>query len=225
MSPQTFAARPCAAVLALLLATDVAAAATLLPHRAIYDMRLASPRGQSGVEDVSGRLTVEWADVCDGWTVDQRLALVVDFGEEMGPLRTYSTFVSWESKDGLAFRFEDRTWHSDGGRERLGGMARLPGPGASGEAHLTGSEETVIALPGSTMFPTHHSLELIDRARAGEIYVVRLLFDGSSTEEVSEVATAIGAEEPTPADAVPVPGADSGWPMRLAFFPGAGGDD
>jgi hypothetical protein len=190
----------------------------------MYEMRLATPRGQGGVEDVHGRLTVEWADVCEGWTVDQRMALVIDFGEDVGSARTLSTFASWESKDGLRFRFEDRTWHGDGSVEEIGGAASLAALDQPGEVRLTAPTADAIPLPAGTLFPTRHTLELIDRAAAGETYVVRQVYDGT-TESASEVAAVIGALAATPEGAIVVPGGEEGWPMRLAFFSAEGRDD
>jgi hypothetical protein len=208
-----------AVVLAWGLAPAVAGG--LLPHRADFDLTLASPRGEGGVADVSGRMTIELADACDGWTVDQRLVLDITFEGETA-YRSVSSFVSWESKDGTRFRFEDRTWHDSGLIEEISGNATLEAADGAGEAVLTKPGPATLALPVGTLFPTRHTEVLIERARAGEVYLLRPLFDGTSADGPVDVGAAIGK-----ARAVPdMPGAEGdgfAWPMRLAFF--LGGED
>lgn len=210
---------PIAALAGLLACAALAPAALadgLLPHRAVFDLGLASSRGSGGVVDVRGRMIVEFADVCDGWTVDQRLVLDISYDDEE-TFRSVSAFVSWESKDGTRFRFEDRTWHDAGLVEEISGEATLEADDGRGSAVLSKPEPRTIALPAGTMFPTRHTVYLIERARAGESYVLKTMFDGTSIEGPVDIGAAVGKVRVAPEQPV-VPGDRTAWPMRLAFF-------
>ncbi|HSK40230.1 MAG TPA: DUF1849 family protein, partial [Arenibaculum sp.] len=56
-------------------ATADARAIEIAPHRAIYELGLASARSGAMVADVQGRMLFEWSDACDGWTIEQRFHL------------------------------------------------------------------------------------------------------------------------------------------------------
>ena len=200
----------CAALAPAAMADD------LLPHRAVFDLGLASARGSGGVVDVQGRMTVEFTDVCDGWTLDQRLVLDISYDDEE-TYRSISAFVSWESKDGTRFRFEDRTWHDARLVEEISGEATLEAIGGRGSATLSKPKAQTIALPAGTMFPTRHTAYLIERAFAGDSYILRTMFDGTSIEGPVDIGAAMGKARAAP-EQPPVPGDRTAWPMRLAFF-------
>jgi hypothetical protein len=193
-----------------------AAAQGLLPHRAVYDLSLGSPPGEGGIADVRGRMAVEFTDVCDGWTVDQRMVLDITY-EGRDAFRSYSSFASWESRDGTRFRFEDRTWHDAGPVEEIRGEARLEANDGPGSVTLAKPAPATIPLPAGTMFPTRHTVFLIERVQAGETYVLRPTFDGTSIDGPVDVGAALG--RPRPVSGGPeVPGDGDVWPMRLAYF-------
>src|SRR3546814_17351816 len=63
------------AAAAILLVGNASAGVKVAPHRAAYLFKLHSSQPGSGVVDVSGGMTYEWADSCDGWAVQQRYLL------------------------------------------------------------------------------------------------------------------------------------------------------
>ena len=98
------------------------------PHRALYTMILASSRTDSGVVDARGTMQYEWGESCDGWTIEQRYRLRMRYGETPDA-DIVSSFVTWESKDGLRYRFNQKqtsqrrarsghSWRSAAGRAR-----------------------------------------------------------------------------------------------------------
>ena len=94
----------------LLLGVPAADAAVieLAPHRAFYELHLNQLDEGSNIADAQGALAVDWSRSCEGWTVDQRLALVVE--ENSGATsRTEIVFSSFESLDGLTYNFTSRT--------------------------------------------------------------------------------------------------------------------
>ena len=92
----------------LAIAAPAATGAEIAPHRALYSMTLGSARNNSGVVDARGTMDYEWGETCDGWTIEQRYRLKMRYGETPDA-DIVSSFVTWESKDGLRYRFNQKT--------------------------------------------------------------------------------------------------------------------
>jgi hypothetical protein len=101
--------------------------------------------------------------------------------------------------------------------EEMRGRARLEGKGGAGTAEFSQPEASTIELPRGTMFPTDHTLLLIQSANGNERFITRKVFDGGETEGPSDVTAAIG-QAGDPADRTNAMLAHRGWPMRLAFY-------
>lgn len=206
-----------------------ALAADIDPHRALYDLSLASAKAGSGVLGATGAMYYEWGETCDGWTVEQRFRLRLTYAEAGGG-ELSSTLVTWESKDGLRYRFNERRLRNGVLTEELHGEAHLDGPGQGGAAEFSRPENAKIALKPGVIFPTAHTLLLIDRAKDGETFISRSVFDGSSVENATQITAVIGAQlQPPPAAGAKPAGKNDplsspllqrpSWRVRLAFFP------
>jgi hypothetical protein len=215
----------------LLLLASHALAADIDPHRALYSLTLASAKSGSGVLGASGAMYYEWGETCDGWTVEQRFRLRLIYAEQGGSSLS-STLVTWESKDGLRYRFNERRLRDGQLDEELHGDAHLDGTDKGGAAEFTKPTATKITLAPGVIFPTMHTLVLIDRAKAGDQFVSRKVFDGSAVENAEQITAVISAVRQSGAAAVS-PQADASqaetaksplldrpsWRVRLAFFP------
>lgn len=208
--------------LALALPTPVDAG-TIAPHRALYDLSLASARASGGVVGVQGRMLFEWGDACDGWTVQQRYRMRLSQAQE-DEVEIVSNLTSWESKDGMRYRFTLRKKRGDEPEEELRGSARLNGQGRGGRAWFTRPEETKVDLPRGTIFPSAHTIEVIRRAEAKERFFVRRVFDGSEVGPPVNVSAFVGPPRPSPVEASKPRGLldRAGWKVRLAFFTATG---
>jgi hypothetical protein len=199
----------------------VTAAVGLTPHRAVYSLALGTARSDSIVTQARGRLEFEWDDVCDGWTVRQRTSLTV-LHRSGGEVSSNWTITSWESKDGLSYRFFVRHFTPGGEVEVLKGAARLDGPGEGGVATYRGPEERRLELPRGTLFPTEYSLEMMALAERGELPVWRILFDGFGQDDLQGVnaalVKALGEDESTSIESALIAGQPS-WRIRMAYFP------
>jgi hypothetical protein len=218
--------------LALALAVAAPALATDIdPHRALYTLNLASSRSGSGVLGASGAMYYEWGETCDGWTVEQRFRLRLVYAESGGG-ELSSTLVTWESKDGQRYRFNERRMRNGVATEEVHGEAHLDGPGKGGEAEFSRPENAKIALAPGVIFPTAHTLVLIERAKAGDTFFARSVFDGSSVENATQITAVVGPQlEPSPPPSAADKSADKdnpltspllqrpSWRVRLAFFP------
>ena len=111
--------------------------------------------------------------------------------------------------------------------EEIKGEAKLDGKDKGGMAEFTRPEATTLTLAPGVLFPTAHTLLLIDRAQAGEQFISKQVFDGATVENASQITAVIGA--PLKMGAGAVPSADKSgdnvllkrpsWRVRLAFFP------
>jgi hypothetical protein len=195
-------------------------AAAIAPHRALYSLSLGSVRSELGLVEAAGTMAYEWGESCDGWTIEQRYRLTLGYGEKPDE-DIRSSFVTWESKDGLRYRFNQKETHNGKNETAIRGAAILEGPGKGGVAVYSQPRAETIALPPGVLFPSAHTILLIDEARRGKTLVVRQLFDGTSEEQASEVSAVISRRLPAPvAAAAKSPLLDRpGWRIHLAYFP------
>ncbi len=204
------------AVLMTTLAGSGGAYADLISHRAFYAMSLQSARYGSDIAALGGKMVLQVVDTCDGWTLDQRIALKI-FDPKGNELNSYITFASWESKDGSQFSFRQQTRFGGHLVEESSGRAELD-PSVGGTAYYTKPEEIEITLPPGTIFPTRHTDLVIEGAAAGERQVAVIVFDGSSLDNPSRVSAFIGAASEMEG-LIEGDGPRTTWPGHLAFFP------
>jgi len=189
-------------------------------HRALYTMSLAHSKTDSGVTGAQGTMGYQWGESCDGWTVEQRYKLTINYAESQD-VNIVSNFVTWESKDGLHYRFNQKESRNGTIDEEIRGSAQLDGPGQGGTITFEKPTAQTMKLPPGALFPSAHTILLIQRAQAGDNFVSRQVFDGATVEGAVLVSAVIGAKvEPDPND----PKKDAvlqrpGWRVRLAFFP------
>ncbi|MFQ5772917.1 MAG: EipB family protein [Kiloniellaceae bacterium] len=193
----------------------------ITPHRAVYQLSLAKAAGGgNSVTQAHGKLEFQWADVCTGWAVSQRTRVqmvsaegrVIDFGW---------TLSAFEAKDGLRYRFFIRRLNAGATSEELRGEARLRGPGAGGLATYSEPEPREVVLPKGTLFPTAHSLVLMDAAERGEMPLWRSVFDGSGDEGLFGVNAALSQSLPADRELrfdSPLLRGQRSWRLHLAFF-------
>jgi hypothetical protein len=195
-------------------------AAEIAPHRALYSMTLGSVRNDSEVADARGAMVYQWGETCDGWTIEQRYRLKLRYSGA-GDTDVVSRFITWESKDGLRYRFSEKETRNGTVAEEISGEAQLDGPGKGGVARFSKPRPETVRLPPDVLFPSAHTIFVIDRARAGATFVSRQVFDGSAEENAVQVSAFIAAKraaDPTSAKLDPLLDRP-GWRVRLAFFP------
>ena len=197
-----------------------AEAAGFVPHRAVYDLSLVKSRSGGAMARAAGKLEFEWADVCTGWTVSQRTRVrmatsegrAFDFGWSLNAL---------ESRDGRRYRFFIRRINPDGSDEEVRGEARFDEAGKPGVAVFNEPESRKLRLAKGTLFPTAHSLVLMEAAAKGELPLWRTVFDGSGDDGRFEINVAL--TETLAADAPkgfesPLLRDQKSWRLRLAYF-------
>jgi len=224
-------------LLAILLAVAVPVAATpsgtdakaatpakvkIAPHRAIYTMSLASVKNGSNITGVSGRMLFEWADVCDGWAVQQHLQLHFSYAEG-DESNVTSTVVSWESKDGKRYNFNVRRVSDGKETDLYRGKSVMNEDG--GLVTYSLPKDKTMKLSAGTIFPSAHTELLIQKALAGDKLFTRRVFDGSDEEGSNDISAFIGPEQAHLQDVELNPKFKNNpllsqptWPLRMAFF-------
>ncbi len=199
--------------------TGAIAADALVSHEATYRITLAAAEGDSGVVGADGTMHYRFADACDGWTMENRTALRIHYRNAPDGATLWS-LAGWESKDGLAYRFQVRHRQNGETAETLRGHGKLARLGGPGTARFSTPPGVIVDLPAGTLFPAHHLSALLDAAAGGADRFSRPLFDGASLDNPYLVSGIVAGPDTgtVPAAAEGLPKAPA-WRMRLAFFP------
>ena len=197
-----------------------AGAAEIVPHHAVYSMSLGGTHGDAGVTGAGGTMAYQWGETCDGWTVEQRYRLKMAYAES-SDVSISSNFVTWEAKDASHYRFNQKETRNGTESDEIRGQAKLDGPDKGGAVEFEKPEAKTLKLPAGTLFPSAHTIFLIDKAKAGENFISKQIFDGATVENAVLVSAVIGAKvEPDEESAKKSPLLNRpGWRVRLAFFP------
>jgi hypothetical protein len=199
------------------------ASARLLGHRAVYDLKLLSAKDGADVTAVDGRMALELADACEGFTLNQWIILRI-YDTRGGAVTSDFRMSSWEALDGRSFRFNTREEVNGREMQAFDGQAVLDPDAAGGQVVLTGGEGAERTLKAETIFPTQHTRALIKRARRGEKLLIVDVFDGSKgLGSLFGTSAFIGG----PIDAGTYDGDYDGadllkaapsWPVQVAYF-------
>jgi hypothetical protein len=216
------AASTITAWLCMAYAATAAHALELAPHRALYDLNLAAARAGSDIVGLSGRMMLEWADACEGWTVNQKVQMSFT-NREGPPLDNEFSFSSFETKDGDSFRFSMRSTANGEPFEEYVGSARRDASGGAVRFTVPTGEE--LDLPQGITFPTEHLFLLVEAALAGDKWIGATVFSGTGLDSLHEVTAFIGTEiaegdaAAQPDDAVLALVDLRSWPVSMAYFP------
>ncbi len=192
----------------------------ITPHRAAYTFEMLSSEPSGGVSGVTGGMTFEWADACDGWALDQHYLIRITNNDGTNTeIRTSN--ATWESKDGLRYRFSVKRGRDGKLVEDLRGDARLEAAGSSGVVAFSRPKQEKIPLPEGTKFPTDFMLEQMRAARDGSSMPPKLVFEGGAMEGPQSVTTMIlPRRAPSKSGVLKEPlGPNDVWPIYVAYFP------
>ena len=194
---------------------SAAAVGQIVPHKALYRLSLKGTPGGTDVVAVGGKMAFEWRDTCDGWAINQRNLMILEKAEGLTH-SVDSTMTTWEAKDGSSFRFIVDKDFGAGGGEALEGLAQRSSSG-SVTAGFTEPEQVEMELPSDVMFPSQHTIALLEKIANGEKFFSASLFDGSEFEPAGFVSAAIGLKVVPQGEEDPLISGPY-WPVRLAFY-------
>ncbi len=203
--------------------TEKGTAAALIPHRALYEIKMISQTSGSQVINISGEMSFEWEPTCEAWNAQHKFNLLYEY-TDIAPMYITSDFSTYELFDGARFVFNARRKRNDTIYQELRGLAEMP-PNGKGLVTHTIPADMSYDLPEGTLFPMAHTIAVLKKAAAGEHFFNAPVFDGSDEEGPVEINAFIKAAGSPPAlpkesdsiDATLLTG--PAWDVRMAFFP------
>ena len=216
--------------LALLAVVAVAcgptkAAASFLPHQALYDLSLVKSRGSNPVNSARGRILYNFSgSSCEGYTSEFRQVSELEIGEGKVMLSDLRS-NSWEDGEGKSYRFKIDSRGNDNESSPVDGIAERTGDHIT--VKLKQPETKTFTLDGSTVFPTEQIQRIIQAAKEGKSLLELTVYDGSDNgEKVYNTLSVIG--QPIPSDrqvASPDPSTTdehmkslTRWPVTVSYY-------
>ncbi len=201
-----------------------AAAVSLAPHRAVYDLKLANTRGKRPMQSVRGRILYDFSgSPCEGYALQFRQVSELDTGEgkvAVSDLRA----TTWEEGGAQRLRFNSQNYLDERLRETVDGQAERAKAGIA--VKLTKPDDKTFDVGTDLVFPTEHVRRIVTAAREGKTLLEVSVFDGSETgEKVYDTLTIIGRQIPPderkPTDAAAGQAALAQlarWPVTISYF-------
>lgn len=196
----------------------------LASHRAVYDLKLASARGNRPVESVRGRILYDFSgSECEGYALRFRQVSEIDAGEGVR-MMTDMRATTWEDAAAKTFRFNSENFVDQNVKSVIDGRAERQ----IGQVDVTLKKPAskTFAIDAAVFFPTDHMRRVIVAAREGKTLLQGPVFDGSDTgEKVYDTMTVIGqAIEPDAQKPDDAAGKDERlsklrrWPVSISYF-------
>jgi hypothetical protein len=205
------------------------AAAPLIQHRAVYDLKLSDASDSSGITGISGRMVYEiMGSACEGYTVRFRYVTQSDTREASQITDQQTT--TFEDAEGKSFSFVTKSYTDQNLDKELRGNATREPQGV--KIQIDKPETKSIELQ-PTQFPTQHLVDLIKRAKTGETFYETSIFDGSEDADKAMTTTVV-VGKPTDASnsdpevkALHALSTEKFWPVDIAYFDetSEGGED
>jgi hypothetical protein len=204
---------------ALALATQGMAHASIVPHRAIYDLTMRVGGEGGATLGVTGRMVIELSTTCEAYLLNQRMLTRVIGPDGEARINDFR-IAALESRTGMRFRFAIENYVDGRLTEVESGNARLANPGGGGVAIYQSPEARTRNLPDGTVFPVASNNLVLEAAIAGRNSLHDTVFDGSG-DGLYLTTTFIGKRRP-PGSA----GADkfgmlaqlASWSVQTAYF-------
>ncbi|MFD1744456.1 cell envelope integrity EipB family protein [Rhizobium helianthi] len=196
------------------------AALSLVPHRAVYDLKLKDVSDRSGIEGMFGRMVYEFTgSACSGFTTNFRFVTKIDTGEEQRVTDQQTT--TFENIRAGQFRFDTKSFTDEQMDKQVVGEAKDDAEGVKVE--LAKPDRREVQLTAS-QFPTAHMLDVIERAKKGERFFEARLFDGSEDgDQTLLTSTIVGPQQGPKLDDAEANSAGAFakkpyWPVTIAYF-------
>ncbi len=199
----------------------------LVPHKALYDIKLVSVHNGSQVLNIGGQMYYQWKPSCDAWITDHRFSLSYEYADAP-PMQIASDFTTYESFDGKTFDFSSRRRRDGELFQELRGKAKLDqdiNGTKAGEVVFRDPPDLKFTLEPGTYLPMMHTLALLDAAKSGKKFFTATVFDGSDDEGPVSVNAFIGREIKASGNFQKAASLDDNllntpsWKVRMAFFP------
>ena len=213
-------------VLAALFLTGAAEAATVAPHRAVYDLSLMRANEGASLQSASGRLAFEVeGSSCEGFTVSFRMA--TRYRPEEGEMTLIDTMsTTYEGPGALDFRHQMQEKVDGSLREDVRISMTRPAADAEGEGSISSKPGEPFTVPAGAALPMQHQLRLMALGEAGGGRDSSVIFDGSDGGKAFRAISFVGRQKPPGSiardtenpKAAALKGVGS-WPVTVSYFP------
>lgn len=212
-------------ILSVLLLASAAEAATVVPHRAIYDLALLRANEGASLQAAAGKLAFEVdGSKCDGYTVNFRMATRYrqDSGDAMLIDSSSTTF-----EDGAATELRHQSKESVNGTVRDNERVKVmrANDTAEGTGEVNGKPDEPFTVPAGAAFPMQHQLRLMALGEAGGGRDSSIVYDGSDGAKSFRAISFVGkrkAAGSAPRDTSPEVAAALkdvvSWPMSVSYY-------
>ncbi len=200
----------------------------LASHRAVYDMKLSRAYPGSNVSALDGKLIIEFrGSPCEGYI--QTTQIITNTADWNGKeVLTDLQSSSWEDANYERYSFHSKRYLNQQVSDVIEGDAVRENRKNAIKVALKLPVANNIRLGGETMFPTQHSLAILDAAMRGQFALQAQLYDGMDKgEKVYQTTTVIGKPLAPGANKSlkPVANADVldnlvSWPVSISYFEG-----
>jgi len=197
--------------------THAAGPVPLASHRAVYDLSLKELIQSTGISDVRGRIVMEMENGCEGYLLNQRM-LIELISDDGGAIISDFHISTFENKTGDIMRFTMSSVLNGKTVEESSGTASKSEE--EGVVRFSDAEGKELKLPKGVLFPTAHTLKILQSAREGKNLVSAKVFDGNGQEGLQDSLTIIGKRNSATKN-LPDDGKMQNmmhWPVRLTFF-------
>ncbi|MDA7946264.1 MAG: cell envelope integrity EipB family protein [Hyphomicrobiaceae bacterium] len=201
-------------------------ATNLVPHRAVYEMTLDQSRPATGVSGVRGRMVFEFAGSgCDGFTMNMRLVTRI-VGETGRSSTTDLRSSTWEEGRGKRFRFNSSQYRGEKLEETTSGDAEREAAESDVDVHVNAPKPKEIKVSGPVLFPTQHSIAILEAAKRGKSILQARVYDGSGKGDKVYSTTAFIGKPVKPGAKQPENRVKndealeklSSWPVSISYF-------
>jgi hypothetical protein len=201
-----------------------AGAAVLVPHRAVYDLKLLRTPGKRQIESVRGRILYDFSgSPCEGYILQFRQVSELDSGEGKVALSDLRA-NTWEEGDAKSFRFNSTNYLNEKPVESADGNANRDTQGVT--VKLAKPDAKTLNLSSNIVFPTEHMRRIIEAAQTGKTILEFPVYDGSENgQKVFDTLTVVGRpippDEKKPTDAaagMPELANMTRWPVTISYF-------
>ena len=212
-------------VLSLLLLAGPVNAATLAPHRAIYDLTLLRAGEGASLQSATGKLAFEIdGSKCDGYTVNFRMATKYRQGSGgMSVIDTLST--TFENAAATELRHQSKESVNGTVKESERIKVTRASVDAEGQGELKSKPGEIFTVPAGAFLPMQHQMKLMALGDAGGGRDSSIVYDGSDGAKSYRAISFVGKEKPpgsvardegNPA-AAPLKGIGS-FPMTVTYY-------
>lgn len=203
-----------------------AEAASLAPHRAVYEIVLDNAKVGAGIADLSGRMVYELTgSVCQGYTQNMRFVTRMTSQEGQATVNDIRS-TTIEEAAARSMKFSSSQYRDDQQTEVTVGDATRASTDGTIKAEVSKPKKTSLALTAETLFPVQHSIALLEAAKAGKSIFAADLYDGSDKGEKVFATTAVIGNRQAPGRNSRLPPAQNGeildrlpsWAVSLSYF-------